>query len=145
MENEGEDHVMAACGDFYAPRFDALYDKYLPDWGEGDNMASQTVTAVNKLIYKWYNDGDVYDNTHHMQGWLNNLSSYANWLYKHTTAAEVLSGIEKCEDDDDYESLLYSLACELIDPDYLDGLATKQAVGSIYKCDGPFKFVSRDY
>ena len=43
-------------------KFEPIIDKYMPDIGEGDSLASQMVTAVNKLIYKWYNDGDVYDN-----------------------------------------------------------------------------------
>ena len=46
-------------------------------------MASQLVTAVNKLVYKWYNDGDVYDNIHSLDNWANDLSSYANWPYKY--------------------------------------------------------------
>ena len=64
--------------------FHDINDKYLPDSGEGDNMATQTVTAVNKLVYKWYNDGDVYDNStaSGLDGWGNDLSDYANWLAK---------------------------------------------------------------
>ena len=44
-------------------KFHAAYGPYLPDFGEGNNRATQTA-AVNKLIYKWFNDGDVYDNTY---------------------------------------------------------------------------------
>lgn len=62
----------------YFRRFDEIIDKYLPASGEGENMASQIVTAVNKLIYKWYNDGDVYDNTGYLEGWANDISDYAN-------------------------------------------------------------------
>ena len=36
-------------------KFEPIIDKYMPDIGEGDSLASQMVTAVNKLIYKWYN------------------------------------------------------------------------------------------
>ena len=32
--------------------FDGICDQYLPSRGEGDTMASQIVTAINKLIYK---------------------------------------------------------------------------------------------
>lgn len=38
-----------------------LEKKYLPENGEGNSLASQAVTAVSKLVYKWFNDGDVYD------------------------------------------------------------------------------------
>lgn len=44
-----------------------LEDKYLPNSGEGDNMATQAVTATSKLIYKYFNDGDVFDNNYHLR------------------------------------------------------------------------------
>lgn len=62
----------------YFDKFEAITVKYMPDYGEGETIASQAVTAVNKLIYKWYNDGDVFDNTKYLEGWWNDLSSYAN-------------------------------------------------------------------
>ena len=64
----------------YYDKFNTLIDKYLPRQGEGENMATQIVTVVNKLVYKWYNDGDVYDNTHMLDGWCNDLSSYATYI-----------------------------------------------------------------
>ena len=67
----------------YFNQYEELINVYMPIQGEGDTMATQAVTAVNKLIYKWYNDGDVYDNTYQMNGWANDLSSYANWLCKY--------------------------------------------------------------
>ena len=36
-----------------------LTDKYLPSEGQGENKASQLVTATNKIIYGWYNNGDT--------------------------------------------------------------------------------------
>lgn len=118
-------------------------DKYLPDRGEGDTKATQIVTAVVKLIYKWYNDGDVFDNQHHLRGWVNNLSSYANWLWANTSpeVAAILNGIENCYCAEDYEKLLTRLADTLLDMEYLDGEDQHKKVGTIYKCDGPFRFV----
>ena len=58
-------------------------------------MATQICTALNKLVYKWCNDGDVYDNTYGLDGWANNLSSYANWIYKYLPLSqEILDRIE---------------------------------------------------
>ena len=74
----------------YLDKFNALIEEYMPWRGEGDTKASQVATAVNKLIYKWWNDGDVFDNVHSgMDGWVNDLSSYANWLEKNTTVADL--------------------------------------------------------
>lgn len=136
---------MTVNWDYYNnERFDRINDKYLPSFGEGETMATQIVTAVNKLVYKWYNDGDVFDNTHYLEGWCNDLSHYANWLYKYTDddhVKETLEGIECCYTAGDYEDLLKVLADTLLDEDAIEGYHKRPAVGSIYDCDGMFKFV----
>ena len=121
--------------------FKKIDDKYLPFEGEGDTKATQIVTAVNKLVYKWYNDGDVFDNTYYLSGWANDLSSYANWLYQNTDVhvQEILDGICDCNADD-YEELLKEVADTLLDADVLAEYDKIQKVGSIYDCDGPFNF-----
>lgn len=70
--------------------FDRFESKYMPDYGDGDTMASQAETALNKLVYKWYNDGDVYDNQHGMAGWANDISGSANWLANHFPGAKAI-------------------------------------------------------
>lgn len=126
----------------YYDKFEGIMDKYLPDRGEGETMATQIVTAVTKLVYKWYNDGDVYDNTYALEGWCNDLSSYANWLHKYSLGAE-LESISTAMDDDDYEWILKEVANACLDEDYLAEMDKKAKVGSIYNCDGPFEF--REY
>ena len=132
----------------YFDRFETISDKYLPSRGEGDNEATQVVTAVSKLIYKWYNDGDVYDNTYNLDGWFNDLSSYANWLHKHvggeTGADTILEGISECYNDAEYECLLKELADTLLDEEWLAVKAGIPKSGSIYDCDGVFKFREED-
>lgn len=128
----------------YYKKYEWADDKYLPAVGEGETMATQIVTAVSKLVYRWYNDGDVYDNTYSMQGWCNNLSSYANWLVKYTDKATALYIIPYVKDDDDYEELLWKLTTETHDPEYLAAMDKEPKQGSIYKCDGPFRFEEQD-
>lgn len=125
----------------YYDGFEELVDKYLPVSGEGKTKATQVVTAVNKLVYKWYNDGDVFDNTHHLEGWANDLSSYANWLYEHTNADIILAKIVNCFSESDYEDLLKELADNLLDAELLEKMNKEEKVGTIYECDGIFKFV----
>lgn len=125
-------------------KYEATIDAYLPIRGEGESAATQAVTAANKIIYKWFNDGDVFDNTHGLDGWANDLSSYANWLYKNTGAAPILDQIEGCFTDDRYEWLLKELAEYIFDSGYLAVLDTIKKTGSIYDCDGPFRFVELD-
>lgn len=130
----------------YYDKFDGINDKYLPMQGEGNTKATQIVTALTKLVYKYYNDGDVFDNTHHLKGWANNLSDYANWLYYHTTdkAEEILNKISKCYTDDDYEDLLKELADELLNEEYLEKQNKIEKHKTIYNCVGRFKFVEEE-
>lgn len=125
----------------YYEKYRHIDAKYLPERGEGENMATQIVTATTKLVYKWYNDGDVFDNTHQMRGWANDLSDYANWLYRYAEGADaILDGICDCDDDDDYELLLKELVDLTNTEEYLASYKEKAKTGSIYDCDGPFMF-----
>lgn len=123
----------------YFNKFQRSNDMYLPRMGEGDTLATQLVTAVTKLVYKWYNDGDVFDNTKGMSGWANDLSDYANWLYKYIPSSRnILNQIDDCFNDDDYEELLKDLADALLDDEDLENLNQQEKQGSIYDCSGPY-------
>ena len=124
----------------YFDRFEKVISNYLPNYGEGDTIASQAVTAVMKLVYKWYNDGDVFDNTKYLEGWANDLSSYANWLYNHTDRAKMLENIFVISTGSEYEDLLKELADNILDESWLS-TQNKPKEGSIYQCNGKFKFV----
>ena len=127
-------------------KFNDVIDKYMPHMGEGQTKASQIATAVCNLVYKWFNDGDVYDNTESpMDGWCNDLSSYANWLAKNCAGAEeILDRIYDSYDEDDYVAILWDVSVKLLDPSYLEAMNNEPADGSIYKCDGHYKFVEPD-
>lgn len=130
----------------YYNKFKNILDKYMSDSGEGETMASQIVTAINKLIYKWYNDGDVYDNVNSgMQGWANDLSDYANWLDKYCKpASRILDSIYNCSNDDEYENILKALADKCLDEKYLSTMEEKPKQGSIYDCEGQYEFEEQD-
>ena len=129
-------------------KFENVINKYMPERGEGETLASQAVTAVNKLIYKWYNDGDVYDNTGVLDGWANDISSYANWLWVHMErigADAILERIGDCYTGGDYEDLLYDLAECVLDDEFLERMNKEPKAGTIYSCNGMFMFVDFDY
>lgn len=126
----------------YYDKFEIFNKKYLPIQGEGNTKATQIVTAVNRLVYKWYNDGDVFDNTYLLDGWGNDLSSYANWLYQNTTktAQIILDTICNCYSNDEYEDLLQKLTNELFKEAYLEEQNKIGKVDTIYGYDGKFKW-----
>lgn len=127
-------------------KYSEIVKQYLPATGEGDTFASQVVTAINKLVYKWFNDGDVYDNTYILEGWANDLSSYANWLWKYVPDThEELSRIADAWNDRDYEEILQDLCHFYLDEETLDEYAQQQKQGTIYNCDGPFTFIDKPY
>lgn len=125
----------------YFNKFKPIGEKYLPACGQGDTMATQIVTATSKLVYKWYNDGDIYDNTHYMSGFGNDLSTYANWLYKYAAgAAGILDRIDSCFSESEYENILKDLADLTNTEDYLKDYQ-QPTTDSIYTCNGPFKII----
>lgn len=128
----------------YFDRYDAVIGRYMPAQGEGESFASQIATAINKLVYKWYNDGDVYDNQYALCGWWNDLSSYANWLLMNARAVELLR-IRTAKTSGDYEQILKALADAFLgDEEQMELFAKRPKVDTIYKCDGPFAYVERD-
>ena len=129
----------------YYNKFEAINDKYLPRIGEGETMATQICTALNKLVYKWYNDGDVYDNTYNLEGWANDLSSYANWLYKYLPLSQKI--LDRIEDvnEQGYECLLKDLVDKFLNKETLSYYEKQEKVDSIYECKGKFKFIEHYY
>lgn len=121
----------------YFDRFTDIIDGYLLPRGEGDTMATQIVTAVNKLIYMFYNNGDIFDNysRHHLYG-CNDISSYANWLLEYA-GCDVLRDVYACDNDSDYSILLKDLADETLNDEFLADYQTEKH-GSIYECEGEF-------
>lgn len=132
--------------DFSSPETDRIEKEYLPYQGEGNNMMTQAATACCKLIYKWFNDSDVYDTTGSLKGWANDLSDYANWLDENIPeTSDILNRIfsihgseDECEKQ--YTKLLYDLMNTVFTQDMANKYAPLPKVNSVYKCPGPFEF-----
>lgn len=132
----------------YFNKTDDLCHKYLPRTGEGDNYAEQIVTAISKLVYKWYNDGDTYD-TKNMSGGANDLSSYANWLAKYVDGAKeildrVISNDFYWDDADAYEDILKDIVDNYMTEEFLEQASKSEKVGTIYNCDGDYSCEDND-
>ena len=114
--------------------------EYLPPHGDGDTKGTQAATALSKLVYKWFNDGDVYDNNYGLEGWANDISGSANWLYEYVPGAdEILDKIKSIgSDKNKYVDILYDLAV-LVDP-MIPDLNNEPKVGDAYSEEGPFEF-----
>lgn len=124
----------------YFNKFIKINDKYLPPYDEGYTKANQIVLAVNNIIYGWYNDGDTYDNTHFKFNCWNDLSTYANWLFKYTSASNILNKYFKCWNDAEYENILIELAETFLNEEYLEQNSRLPRIGCVYEEDGPFRY-----
>jgi len=133
----------------YFDRFEVCEFKdeggYLPDEGDGDNQAEQCVTAVNRLIYEWYNNGGVFDNNYAVRDSCNDESGCANWLARYAPGADaILSRIRTIRNSDEYESrILKPLADLCLNISYLRRLEKLPKVDSVYSCKGPYNL--REY
>lgn len=47
----------------YKAQFDVLFDKYVPPTGSASTRAGKILRAANKLMYRYYNDGDSFAET----------------------------------------------------------------------------------
>lgn len=125
----------------YFYQFDDILHEFLPKWGQGNTMSSQLVTAVNKLIDGFYNNGDVYDNTCIPFDGLNDLSNCANWLDAHIPECHnILAQIYNIHTEDEYSDILKELADCCFDYNLIRDYNLPKE-GNIYTCSGPYRYV----
>ena len=55
---------------------DEMYDKYVPAYGKCDTLGGEILRAINRIIYKFYNDGDT-------------VARYCSSSYNHSYGAEL--------------------------------------------------------
>ncbi len=121
--------------------YSKVLQKYVSASGEGDTMASQVATAVNRILGRFLNDGDTI--------WSYSLCNEADWLYENA-GPEVSDMIDNINDYvfagsptlDGYDENTYTeWIGELLDfvcyGGLLESLADEPATGSIYDCSGP--------
>lgn len=114
--------------------YSILTDRYLPSMNQGKNKASQLVTAANKIIYGWYNNGDT------ISGNGNDLTSYANWIDRHIKEPEIRKILK--DDYIDYidtyylDEIILPLIKFVFREDFLEELSSQEIEGDIYECQG---------
>ena len=127
--------------------FKKVVDEFMPSYGEGDNKLTQFLVAANKLIHKWYNDGDVFDSCNGL-GWANDISGSANWLYKYSNDNKIKALLDKIYNiysEEEYErniiKPLEAYLDRLASTDYFKELAAQPKVGNAYNEQGNFSWV----
>lgn len=59
------------------PKFNKLTDKYMPKTGESDNELGEMLRSINRVAYRYYNDGDMWNKGYGKET--------VNWAVKHLT------------------------------------------------------------
>lgn len=123
----------------------ALVTKYLPSKGDGNTKATQAITALWKLIHRWDNDGDIYDNHYSLRAGLNDVSGSANWLYNHIQETRpILDNIKYISSDTQYSMLLGMLANCVLNEDLLTRLDKLPKSRNAYNESGPYSIEEED-
>lgn len=129
----------------YYRRFNKLNSIYFQDEGEGTTMATQLITAINKLVYEYYNNGLVYDNT--SKDWKDcdcredDLCSFANWIHKYYPGLRpILDKVKTITKNSEYEKILKELVSSVMNETFLRNENNKpKTSASVYDIDEPFK------
>ena len=78
--------------------FNAWYDKYVPACGKCDTLAGEISRAINRLVYRWYNDGDTVDWYYGSE--YNYNRACDTFLENHVYGYRSLGGIEEWDFED---------------------------------------------
>ena len=76
-------------------KFNELYDKYVPSMGKASTLGGEILRAINRIVYRWYNDGDTIDR--YGGNIYNHNRACDNFLYENCPAYRSLSGISEWE------------------------------------------------
>ena len=76
-------------------KFEELCDKYLPAWGKANTLGGEILRAINRIVYRYYNDGDTID--WYYGGDYNLLRACDTFLNMYCPAYYSLSNINELE------------------------------------------------
>lgn len=114
-----------------------IFEKYLPTYGQGITMATQTVTALYNVLCEWMNQGNLFDRRR-LKTEVD--ADAANWLYIYGDDATqyIMDKVCKCNTGDDYDDLLERLVEHVMNVDDLEALDRVKSRGDITDCPGRF-------
>ena len=76
-------------------KFEEWTDKYVPSMGKCDTLAGEIIRAINRLVYRYYNDGDTVDR--YYGSCYNHSKACDNFLCDNVIGYVSLSGVYNFE------------------------------------------------
>ena len=76
-------------------KFNEFFDKYVPINGSADTLGGEIVRAINRIVYRYYNDGDTVDR--YCGNEYNHLRACDTFLKTYCPAYHSLSNVKELE------------------------------------------------
>ena len=76
-------------------KFDEFFDKYVPINGSANTLGGEIVRAINRIVYRYYNDGDTVDR--YCGNEYNHLRACDTFLKTYCPAYHSLSNVKELE------------------------------------------------
>lgn len=96
----------------------------VPTMGQADTLEGETLRAFDRVVYRWYNDGDKYSENENDYGYITVRPSVM-WLYRNPLTPDIKGAAliirttdEAGKTNEDYEHELLSLAKALAKVDW---------------------------
>jgi hypothetical protein len=92
-------------------RNSVMFSKLVPDMGQCDTLQGETLRAVNRIIYRYYNDGDYW-----YEGYGIETAGSAEAFLRQYSPVNVLSELRKSDGarDKEYETALEALLVKVL-------------------------------
>ena len=95
--------------------YDKLYDAIVPNSGNSDTVEGEMLRAASRLYYRYFNDGDVVQET--MEEYMKDSSALNafGFLYNCHETKNICKELLKTQNDNEYEAKLEELANHVIE------------------------------
>ena len=124
-------------------RNEPLYDKLVPGQGDAETVEGEMLRAINRLIYRYYNDGDKY-----YEGYGTETAGPAHSFLvnaNHPLKAIMNRLFKEFISDDEYEKMLNEILEVILDHiEYQQGDYAKNTLGGIFKYEPEFEDMEED-
>jgi hypothetical protein len=125
-------------------RNEPLYDELVPVSGDAETLEGEMLRAINKIIYRYYNDGDKY-----YEGYGTETAGPAHSFLvnaNHPLKATMNRLFKEFISDDEYEKMVKDILDVILDHiEYQQGDYTKNTLGGMFDYEPEYEDDEEDY
>ncbi len=125
-------------------RNEPLYDKLVPGQGDAETVEGEMLRAINRIVYRFYNDGDKY-----FEGYGTETAGPAHSFLvnaNHPLKSAMIKLFDEPSGDNSYERMLKDVLDMILDHiESRQGKYTKNTLGGIFNYEPEFEEDEDDY